>query len=108
MKRLSVSDLIPGMITATDVYTYNGRLIFPKGSTLTDPIITRLEFYSILSVQVEEDVGVTEVAHPVTAENELTFSQRLKRNPRFKVLNNQYAVQTNALENTIDGLVNGT
>lgn len=40
------------MISAEDVYSYNNQLILPKGTELSDKIITRLEFYSILAIQV--------------------------------------------------------
>ncbi|MBD5465331.1 MAG: hypothetical protein HDR22_05865, partial [Lachnospiraceae bacterium] len=51
MKKINVADLIPGMITAEDVYTYNNQLIVQKGTELTDKTITRLEFYSIITVR---------------------------------------------------------
>ncbi len=55
MKKINTEELIPGMVIATDVYTYNDQLILPKGLTLTDKSITRLRFYSISFINVEEN-----------------------------------------------------
>ena len=56
MRRVSTAQLVPGMVTAEDVYNYNDSLILPKGLILTDRSITKLEFYSIINVRVEEEV----------------------------------------------------
>lgn len=55
MKKINVANLIPGMITAEDVFTYNNQLIVQKGVVLTDKTITRLEFYSIISIRIEDE-----------------------------------------------------
>ena len=54
MKRIKTADLVPGLVLAEDVYNFNGQMILPKGLVLTDKVITRLEFYSILSVRCED------------------------------------------------------
>lgn len=54
MIKLAIEKLIPGMIIASDVYTYNDQLVLPKGLTLTDKSITRLRFYSISHINIEE------------------------------------------------------
>lgn len=59
MKRLSTQELVPGMVTAEDIYSYNDQLILPKGLTLTDKTITKLEFYSILSIRIEDELNET-------------------------------------------------
>lgn len=56
MRRVYTSELIPGMITAEDIYHYsNNQLILPKGLVLTGQSITRLNDYSIISIRVEDD-----------------------------------------------------
>ena len=55
MKRLRISELRPGMKTGEDVYSYNNQMIVPKGATLDDKIITRLEFYSVLAVRIMDE-----------------------------------------------------
>ncbi len=55
MKRVSTSALVPGMVTAEEVFNYKGNLILPKGHTLTEESIEKLEFYSVINVRVEEE-----------------------------------------------------
>ncbi|MDO4189163.1 MAG: HD-GYP domain-containing protein [Lachnospiraceae bacterium] len=57
MKRVRVSELVPGLTSAEDVYSFNNQLVVEKNTVLTDEIITRLEFYSVLSIRVNEDDG---------------------------------------------------
>lgn len=59
MKHVSISVLIPGMITAEDVIGKGKKLILPKGLTLTDKAIKRLESYEIKSIRIEDPVGIT-------------------------------------------------
>jgi putative nucleotidyltransferase with HDIG domain len=56
MKKLQPEQLVPGMVTAEDVYNYNSQLIFPKGFILTERAISRLAFYSIPIIRVEDDI----------------------------------------------------
>ena len=79
MKRLSVKDLIPGMVTAEDVYTFNNQLVLPKGLVLNDKSITKLEFYSILSVRVEEGEAIQEEKR-----QDLSYSQKLMSSDAYK------------------------
>ena len=58
MKRVNTSDLVPGMVTAEDVYNFNNQLILPRGIILTDSTITKLAFYSVLTLYVEDQLVV--------------------------------------------------
>lgn len=55
MKRVRVSELVPGLTIAEDVYSFNNQLVVERNTVLTDEIITRLEYYSVLSIRVVED-----------------------------------------------------
>ncbi len=87
MKRVETSQLVPGMITAEDVYTYNGQLILSKGLTLNDKAITRLELYSILTIRIEESTAEIEFELPDPDDSnpdEWPFSKIIKNSPQFK------------------------
>ena len=57
MKRTMTSNLLPGMVLAENVYTYNNdQLILPKGAVLDDKSIAKLEFYSTVNVLVEDEI----------------------------------------------------
>ena len=47
MKQIPIAELIPGMVTAEDILSYNNKVIVPKGIILTENIISRLDAYSI-------------------------------------------------------------
>lgn len=60
MRKVNVSNLVPGMITAEDVLNYNNQLILPKGLILTDKAITKLTFYSVFQIRVEDEAAKEE------------------------------------------------
>lgn len=45
MKRLSITQLVPGMTVAEDVYDLDHELLIQKGTILTDKLITKLDLY---------------------------------------------------------------
>ena len=80
MSKVDTSDLVPGMILASDVYNYNDQLILPEGLRLNDKAITKLTFYSIRSVSIKDEVHKS---RPETDSTEGSYSQRLKKSEEF-------------------------
>ena len=70
------------MITAEDVYTFNNQLILPRGLVLTDKTITKLEFYSIINVRVEDEMSQEYLDNPEVDED-ISYSERIKKSPQF-------------------------
>lgn len=56
MKQIPVAELIPGMVTAEDILSYNNKVIVPKGIILTENIISRLDAYSIYYANIEDNI----------------------------------------------------
>ncbi|WP_026509457.1 HD-GYP domain-containing protein [Butyrivibrio sp. LC3010] len=55
MKRLITKKLVPGMVLSDNIYAHdNNQLILPKEYVLDNQAITKLTFYSIQSVLVED------------------------------------------------------
>lgn len=87
MKRLSVSQLVPGMILGKDIYSHDDKLILPSGFCLTDRAITRLEMYGIPLVSIKEFENDTEDEEeaaeevPVTEQN---YSARVRQSEEFQ------------------------
>ena len=102
MKRVSTSDLVPGMITAEDVYNYNNQLILPKGLILTDKTITKLEFYSIINVRVENDLAPVEDIAPVI---EPSYAERIKSSREFKRFQHDFETNVENFKNIINDIV---
>ena len=83
MPRILTQNLIPGMIVAEDVYTYNNQLVLLKDTELNDKNITKLEFYSIISVRVKEDSPADTAEGQIPME-EMSYSQRIKASPEYR------------------------
>lgn len=101
MKRLSTRELVPGMITAEDVYTYNDQLILPKGLILTDKTITKLEFYSILSIRVEDELAET---YPKPAPRP-SVSENVQKSPEFQAFKHYFDESLVGLKSSLNDIV---
>lgn len=105
MKRVRVSDLVPGMTTAEDVFNYNDKLVLPKRHALTSQDIERLESFAIMSIRIDDTVEIVppveetasssgdgtsplDSAQPVQQNNtpivESPYSDRVKASSEFK------------------------
>ena len=101
MKRVKTSDLLPGMVTAEDVLNYNNQLILPKGLILTDKTITKLAFYSILSVRVEEDsaeLGDSSSFEP-------TYAEKIRKSPAFIQFKDEFEHDVTTFKNVVNDVI---
>lgn len=75
MRKLHVKDVVPGMVVGDDVYNYGNQLIIKKGTTLSEKIISRLQFYSIYEVPIMEAIkeGPTKIKHSTYVKNTESF-----------------------------------
>lgn len=102
MKRVSTSELIPGMVTSEDVYNFNDQLILPKGLILTDKTITKLEFYSIVNVRVEDKmVKLSEDGTPI----EDSYFVRLARTPEFQEFQQNFEETSELFKTSINNVI---
>lgn len=85
MKRVPATSLLPGMVTGEDVFSVNEQLLLPKGSGLTDGIISTLGIYGVLSILIQDAEKTEEKATPFS-----TYSQRIKNSPEFKRFKKNY------------------
>ena len=96
MKQIPVSELVPGMVTAEDVLTYDLTLIIPKGIVLTENIISRLEGYSIYYIYINDEI-VDELSKPIsdlqqlqTAPSIPTSKERIRGSAQFQHFSNDF------------------
>lgn len=101
MRRVRTSELTPGMIIAEDVFNYNGQMILPKGLTLTDKAITRLEFYSILSVRIKDE----SLAGLNIEEDTRTHSERIRESEEFRKFHESFDENLNTFKESINNIV---
>lgn len=102
MKRVNTSELIPGMITAEDVYNYNNQLILPRGIILNDRTITKLAFYSIFNVKVEDQT--TEILLNA-APYEPSYAERIRKSPEFVQFRKEFEADVNNFKSVINDVV---
>lgn len=102
MRRIGTSDLVPGMVTAEDVYNYNNQLIIPKGLVLDDKTIAKLDYYSILSIRIEDKK--VEVNHESQAYAK-SYSQKIKESPEFVRFKHEFDEDVENFKNVINDVV---
>lgn len=109
MPRLKTSMLVPGMVTAEDVFNYNNQLILPKGLELTDKSITKLEFYSILYVNIENyddnsEQEKSEIDKLIEQDN-LSYSKKVKNSESFKKFRANFVQEVDQIKGSINDVV---
>ncbi|WP_026506844.1 HD-GYP domain-containing protein [Butyrivibrio sp. MC2013] len=105
MKRVMTANLLPGMVLAENVYTYNNdQLILPKGSVLDDKSIAKLEFYSTINVLVEEPIN-NEIPAESGSLGDLSYSQRLRQTAQFKQFKADFENAAGGFEKNINNVV---
>lgn len=74
MKRVSIAELIPGMIAAENILSHDNRTVVPKGTIFTENIIARLENYYIYYANIEDtsasDLSCSFVSHKANTNSE--------------------------------------
>jgi len=102
MKRVGSAFLVPGMVTAEDIYNYNNQLIIPKGMVLDDKTIAKLDYYSILSVRIEDEkVSVS----TESKEYSRSYSERVKESPEFVKFRKEFDEDVQNFKNAINDVV---
>ena len=108
MKRILTRKLVPGMVLANDVHTYNSSLkLLDKGTVLEDKDIARLAFYSVIDVLIEDEVVDVEVESGYSApiEEGLTYSERIRQSPEFQEFKKSFEQCAEKFEHTIKNII---
>lgn len=100
MKRVSTVELRPGMVTADDVFSYNNQLILPRGLVLTDKTITKLAFYSVIDLWIEDKPVQKEIRLPSTS-----YSERIRNSEEFKRFKDNFETDAISFKNSINDVV---
>lgn len=100
--KILISHAVPGMIVASDVYTKDNHLVIARDTTLTDKIITRLEFYSIIELFIY--INPSEPEHKALPD-ESTYFESIKKNEAFQRFHQAYKNTVNNFKTTLDHIV---
>lgn len=90
------------MIVAEDVYTKDNHLIIAKETTLTDKIITRLEFYNIIDISVYSMPN--KVDESITLEKS-SYIDLIRKSESFQRFHMAYRNTVNDFKISLDNIV---
>jgi putative nucleotidyltransferase with HDIG domain len=99
IKKILISQAVPGMIVAADIFTTDNHLIISKGTTLTDKVITRLEFYSIIDLSVYH---LTAAIDNTIEDNSTTYYEKIKKSESFHRFHLAYTNTVNNFKESLD------
>ena len=103
MKRLIIKKLVPGMVLSDNVYAYNNnQLVLPKGTVLDNQAITKLSFYSVLNVLVEDP---PEELLPPEDDND-SYASRLRQTKEFQEFKADFESCATKFKSGIEELIN--
>lgn len=103
MKRISIHQLVPGMKIAEDVYNYHQQLILPRNTVLTDDMITRLSFYNIICVYIEDAQTVPNPS-PDSGQPR-SYTDQLKSSQEFKKFKINYDREVSHFKNELNDII---
>jgi len=83
-----------GMVVASDVYTSNNQLILTKGTVLDERMITRLRFYNIYGLFINQERIEEEI------QKEESYIESLRSTVEFKKFNRTYVETVNNVEDS--------
>ena len=101
-RKISLSQAVPGMVAASDLLSKDGLLIMKKDTTLTDKIITRLEFYSVLELNI---YTITSSQDAQAALRPDTYYKKLKESESFKAFRLAYQQTVEGIRSNFEGIV---
>lgn len=101
MPKVLTQQLIPGMVTAEDVFSYNNQLILPKDMVLTDKAITKLEFYSISAVSIKES-SIEASDEPSSTPS---YSERIKQSEEYKRFKKAYEEEIESFKDSVNDII---
>lgn len=93
-------DVKAGMTVATDVFSLNNQLVISKGVVLNSRTISKLSFYSIPYIQVEDEDSVDAI------EEAKTYHQKIQSDPHFIKFKGQFDDTINEFKSKINDVVN--
>ncbi len=99
IKRLTISEVAPGMVTARDIYSRTDQLILNKDSVLGADAIAKLMFYSIGGIWVYEET--------VKKVEEDAYTDTLRKSADFIQFKRKYDDSVKTVQDSFEQIVLG-
>jgi len=104
IKKILTSQAVPGMLVAADVLTKDNHLIIAKDTPLSDKIITRLVFYSIIEFSVYYN---PEKEQADLLEGAATYYEKIKKSEGFQRFHLAYKNTVGTIRLSLDAFAKG-
>jgi putative nucleotidyltransferase with HDIG domain len=98
--RIRTDQAEAGMVVASDVYTAGNQLIITKGTILDERMITRLRFYNIYGLFIQQRGNGEE-------QKEESYIESLRSTSEFKKFNRTYVETVNNVQGSFNDVLNG-
>lgn len=102
-RKISLSQAVPGMVAASELYSKDGLLIMNKDTTLTDKIITRLEFYSVIELHIYIITTCEDAS--ILLERD-SYYEKLSESESFKAFRKAYQQAIEGIKNSFEDIIN--
>ncbi len=106
MIKTATKDIQSGSYTATPVYTKTGQMILSANTLLTSQQISRLEFYGIEWVNIQEPSDTADDAGSAPQQEPPSYSQKVRKSKEFHAFKIDYDKKSRYLESSFDDLLN--
>lgn len=106
MIKTAIKDIQTGSYTATPVYTKTGQMILSAHTLLTAQQVSRLEFYGIEWVNIQEPSDIAEGTDSGKQKEPVSYSQKVKVSKEFHTFKVDYDKKSRYLESSFDDLLN--
>lgn len=111
MASLFTSELKEGMLTTSDTYSTQGKLILPKDTVITKSIINKLVNNDVVFIEVSDDTneepsGTADISLSDSMDlAESEFTQKLINTPEYKKLRRRYEKNIENISNHMNDIV---
>ena len=99
MKKIDISELVPGMVVAENIVNFRNELLYPAGYRLTDKAITKLTFYSVPFVCVEDEND------HFSYQEMKTYSERIRSTPEFQKFAEEFEKDVYKFKDVLNSVV---
>lgn len=103
MKHLLVYNIRPGMIIGKDVYGSNNLLLIPKGTVVSNPIITNLLSHDVISVYIDDSAVATD--EELANVEPVAPPKNIRDTKEFKIFENKYKTTIHAVESKFKNIL---
>ncbi len=106
MVQYPLSELQPGMIVASDVFTPQGQLIVSCGTYLSQQMIQHMRYYHIKTVTILPN-EVTPVSKDARPHEEPSYARRIRQSQEFTAFREQYTQSAGIFQAQLQDFVRG-